>query len=271
MFRNGKQLWGGRGIGVLVLLPALLSACKDSTEPDNGTPPVLPPVASMQVDLSFFAQAGGAAEVASGAVGLNWAAAALRVGVANLAVSLVLAVPAATWAAAGSQTPTVEEGKWHWRFNAQQGGVTHAAHVTGYLDGSESVWEMRITNTALGLNEFLWYDGRAALDGAAGSWSFHDAATGSATEAGRIDWTHASNTSWRVDFTDTNSASPGAGDVLRYESSGTARNVSFVDVSTGETVEIGWDSVTKAGWLIAPAYNNGLKACWDASLNDAAC
>jgi hypothetical protein len=224
----------------------------------------------MQVDLSFFSQPGGSPVVQSSMVGLNWTAAALRVGVANLAVSLVLAVPVATWAAAGSQTPTVESGTWHWRFSAQQGSGTYGSHVTGYLDGSESVWEMRITNSALGLDEFLWYDGRAALDGTSGYWSFHDPA-GASGEVGRIDWTHASDTDWRLVFTNTNSASPDQGDLLTYETSGTARGVSFVDVSTGQTTQVSWDSVSKAGWVIAPGYNGGVKACWDSALNDTSC
>lgn len=271
MFGHGGQLRGRRRIGMLVLVPVLLSACKDSTGPDNGTPPELPPVASMRVDLSVFAQPGGAPRVAAGMVGLNWTAAALRVGVANLGVSLVLAVPVATWAAAGSETPTVENGKWQWRFSAQEGGATYGSHVTGYLDGSESVWEMRVTNSALGLDEFLWYDGRAALSGESGHWSFHDPAAGSGAEVGRIDWTHASESEWRVVFTNTNNASADLGDLLTYESAGTARGVTFVNVSTGQTTEVHWDSVTKAGWLIAPAYNNGQKACWDGSLSDTTC
>jgi len=270
MFGHGGQFRGRRGIGTLLLVPVLLSACKDSTEPDNGSPPDLPPVASMRVDLSVFAQPGGAPRAESGMVGLNWSAAALRVGVANLAVSLVLAVPVATWAAAGSETPTVENGKWQWRFSAQDGGVAYGSHVTGYLDGDESVWEMRVTNSALGLDEFLWYDGRAALAGTSGYWSFHDPVGGSA-EVGRIDWTHASDADWRLVFTNTNGASPDHGDILTYESSGTARNVTFIDVSTGQTTEVSWDSVTKAGWVIAPGYNGGAKACWDGALNDASC
>jgi len=269
MFGHGAR-HRARRIGAFALVALFLSACKDSAEPDAGTPPDLPLLASMQVDLSFFSQPGANPRVASSMVGLNWTAAALRVGAANLAVSLVLAVPVATWAAAGSQTPTVESGKWHWRFSAQQGGMTYGSHVTGYLDGSESVWEMRITNSALGLDEFLWYDGRAALAGTSGHWSFHNPAGGSA-EVGRIDWTHASDTDWRLVFTNTNGASPDHGDILTYESSGTARSVTFVDVSTGQTTEVSWDSVAKAGWLIAPGFNGGAKACWDGALNDTSC
>ena len=53
--------------------------------------------------------------------------------------------------------------------------------------------------------------------------------------------------------------------------SGSDRSVSYFDASTGQAVEIGWDAITKAGWLIAPGFNGGLKACWDATLNDVAC
>lgn len=252
------------------LCAAAVFGCQDSAGPADGARPEMPPVASMQMDLSYFAQAGGE-PAASSMVGLNWTAAAIRVGVANLGVSLVLAVPVATWGAAAAQTPTVESGKWHWRFSAQQGSATYGSHVTGYLDGAESVWEMRVTSSPLGLNEFLWFDGRARVDGESGYWAFHDPATNSGADVGRIEWTHPAANTWTLRFTDTNGASVNLGDRLDYGVSGNARTVTFFDASTGQAVEVGWDAVLRTGWLIAPGYNNGQKACWDSALNDVAC
>lgn len=163
----------------------------------------------------------------------------------------------------------MEDGKWHWRFTTQEGGNAYGSHVTAYLDGDESVWEMRITASNLGLDEFLWYDGRARLDGASGHWTFHEPAGASATS--RIDWTHPEADAWTARFSDTNPASQNQGNWLLYDVIGSNRSVSYYDASAGTTLEIAWDAVARAGWIIAPGYNGGQMACWDGALNDTSC
>jgi hypothetical protein len=47
--------------------------------------------------------------------------------------------------------------------------------------------------------------------------------------------------------------------------------VSFFDASAGETAEVHWDEQTIQGWIIAPNYNGGVKACWNGLLQNATC
>jgi hypothetical protein len=254
----------------LLLLGTLVSGCADATGVANGTPPVLPEVESMEFDIDFF-QSGGAGPSAAGPLavaGLNWTAAALSVATANLAVVIHTVVPVATWRAARLQTPVFEDGQWHWRFSTSEGGQTYGGDLTGYTEDGDLIAEMRITASVLGLQDFLWYTGTAPLGGTTGEWIFFDPQAPS-TVAGRIDWSHPGTGVWTLAFTAV--SGPDAGDELAYDVDVTSRTVTFVDASAGTTAEVHWDSATLTGYIIAPNYNGGLKACWDGTLANVAC
>jgi hypothetical protein len=224
----------------------------------------------MEMDLSFFA--GGANPTAprapSAVAGVNWFAAAASVAVANLAVVIHTAIPLATWRAAVAQQPVLEDGRWHWRFTTQEGGETYAGDLTGYIEDGDLTAEMRISASALGLTDFLWYVGTAPVGGTTGTWEFYDPQSPS-TVVGAIDWSHPGTLVWTVSFHAM--AGPDAGDQLTYEVNGAARSVTFYDASAGTTVDIDWNAITHVGSIVAPNFNGGLKACWDAALANATC
>lgn len=252
----------------LVVVAAALAACGDTTGPE-GQPPQLPDVESLTMDIDHFTQGGTPAQLAPQAVaGLNWAAAALSVGVANLAVVVHLAVPVATWKAATAQAPVLEDGVWHWRFSATEGGHTYAGDLAGYRDGDDRVFEMTIGSSALGLEEFLWYRGRAPIGGTTGRWEFYDPSAPS-TVSGSIEWSHPENDVWILTFAAESGVD--AGDELTYRTDAAERTVTFHDASADETVEVHWSGLTYEGWIVAPGYNGGVKACWDGTLANTPC
>lgn len=258
-----KQRW------LCVIAIGALSACADATGIEQGEPPELPPVESLTFDMAFFDGGGAPQAMARQAQpGLNWAAAALGVAAANLSVVVHLAVPVATWHAARLETPVLEDGRWHWRFDVAQGGQTYGGDLAGYGDGSDVVFEMRVSSSVLQLDDFLWYTGRAAIGGTGGEWVFHDPDDGGAV-AGRIDWTHPDDDVWTLAFTAV--TGDHAGDALVYAVDGSSRTVTFTDASEAETAEVGWDEETREGYVIAPGYNGGVKSCWDGTLANAPC
>jgi len=261
-----------------VLLLAVVAACDaDSMSPiDPGAPPELPPLTSMSGDFGIFGDpsAQPAATLArADAPGANFANAALRVLAAEVATVVVLAVPVATFAAAANNTPTYEDdGRWHWRFTTVQGGQTYTAHLSGVVQGSNVVWDMRITSPthAPPLEEFVWYGGQGRLDRTAGTWTFYDPATpSSSTAVLSIDWTHVSETEhgWEA----TALAGPAAGDVFTGSVDGVDRMITYRDASEQTFVEIYWNAADGSGYLIAPYYHGGTKACWDTNQQDVAC
>lgn len=265
----------------LALVAALAVSCSDSA--DEPEVPPLPPLASMELDLALFdGEAQASPEVtsvldATAATQQNFAAAALRVAVINGTVALVMAVPVATFAAAVSTSPVLgDDGRYHWVYTVQHGGQTFAADLAGFLDhgSQESVWEMRlsVSGPSVVVEDFLWYDGRAAFGHGSGRWRIYDPSRPSThTELLRVDWTRASEQEATLVFNNVAPGAQGSGDRLTYETSGEERTITFLDQSEGTTLEIGWSAVTSEGYLIAPLHNNGEKACWDAQREDVPC
>lgn len=252
-----------------LLLSLTFAACSEAIG-DGGTPPTLPAAESMEFDLGFFGGTPGSAPAAtpSRVAGTNWTAAALSVAVANLAVVIHTAIPIATWRAAVAQTPVFEDGQWHWRFSTVEKGQTYAGDLTAYFEGGDLIAEMRITATALGIDDVLWYLGTAPVGGTTGMWEFFDPLAPS-TLVGTIDWSHPGTLVWTVSFTAESGAN--VGDVLTYAVNGASRSVSFTDASAGTTVLIEWNATTSAGSITAPGFNGGAKACWDTTLANTTC
>lgn len=264
-----------------VLIPALLmvfTACEsDSTSPiDPGPPPDLPPLTSMSSDFSLFGNPGaqqmGLTSAASQS-SLNFGNAAIRVLAAQVATLVVLAVPVATFGAAANSTPTFEDDdRWHWRFTTVQGGETYTAHLSGAVQGSAVDWDMRITSPTHQppLNEFVWYGGQGQRDRTSGTWTFYDPETPeSSTAVLEIDWTHESSTDhgWEA----TALAGPASGDVFTASVDGNDRMIHYNDASEQAFMEIYWNAGDGSGYLIAPHYNGGAKACWDSNQQDVVC
>jgi hypothetical protein len=251
------------------LFGLIVVGCSDATT-SGDTPPTLPPSESMEFDFSFFDDGASPApaRAPSAAAGVNWFAAAASVAAANLAVVIHTAIPLATWRAAAAQQPVFEDGQWHWRFTTQQGSDTYSGDLTGSIEDGDLIVEMRVSASALGLEDFLWYVGTAPVGGTTGTWEFYDPQSPS-TVVGAIEWSHPGTLVWTVSFLALSGA--GDGDELTYDVNGTSRAVSFSDASAGTTVDIEWDASTHAGSITAPNFNGGVKACWDTTLANTTC
>ena len=267
---------------VLIFSMLWLAACEKNPTESKSPKPDLPPQSSMAVDLQAFNNNNAAGLLKTGAdptaVGLNFVAARLTVGAINLAVLAHMSVPVLTFGAALSQQPMLkDDGKWHWVYSvSNNAGQQFQADLAGWIDASAQVsrWEMRITTAGLGapLNNFLWYTGSAALNNGSGQWDIYDAAQpSSSVKAVHIDWDRPSADKATLKFTVVKPQVPENGDVLTYKVDGNGRMVTFFDQSANTTLDISWDAVTNAGYIIAPNYNNGQKSCWDSQLNDTTC
>jgi hypothetical protein len=230
----------------------------------------------MSGDFSIFGAPGAPTSgLADGAsqTSLNFFNAGIRVLAAQVATVIGLAVPVATFAAAANSTPTFEDdNRWHWRFTTAQGGHNYTAHLSGAVQGSTVGWDMRITSPthAPPLDEFVWYGGQGQTDRTAGTWTFYDPTTpASSTAILRINWTHVSTT--EHGFEATALAGAASGDVFTAGVDGDDRMITYSDASEQAFMEIFWSAADGSGYLIAPHYNGGVKACWDNAQQDVAC
>lgn len=264
-----------RSMALALAVPlGILAACNNSSSSNPGEAPTLPSANSMRADFSLFDQTAVSNTAAATIGGANFLAAAFSVTVANAVTTLVMAVPVATFAAAASQDPVFEDGAFHWRYTTVVNGQSFAANLSAQGSGSNSLWEMRISASGTNppLDDFLYYSGSAALNGESGTWHVFDAAQPTANrELLRIDWTHANATNWSVSFNNVTAGTPDNGDRLTYDVNADARSVTFLDASAATTTTVEWNAATHTGSIRAPNFNGGIKACWDAQLQNIGC
>lgn len=258
-----------RNRSAFLLLALTLAACDTGLDPDATAPPELPAVESMSADFDFFEEslANSANAPEASAPGSYWFAAALSVTAANLSVAIHSIVPRTVLASALSQTPTLEDGRWHWRFDATDGENTYQSHLIGYVDDGFRVFEARVTVSALQLDDYLLFTGTAPIGGTSGEWTFYG--LDNTTAVASVEWARPDTDAWLLTFTSL--AGPGDDDVLAYEVDGSSRVVTFSDASAGTEVEIEWDAVSHVGHIVAPNINGGAMACWDADLHNTPC
>ena len=270
-----------RRFGVTLLAVAITtSACDDGpAEPGPEDAPDLPPIASMQVDMTIFNAAGQAAGMdgasSVSALGVHFVTAAATVTLARAATVLVMTLPVAVFAAAASEEPVYDSNDeaFHWRYSLTDGEATFEADLSGYAQGVQSIWAMRVSASSFDppLNAFLWYDGRANLDGTGGEWHIYSPDEPQGSEILQIEWTHPDIDTWSLTFTNVNPAAEQMGDELTYEVDGDIRVVRFTDFSASTAAEIQWNAVSGVGYIEATNYNQGERACWDDNLDNVAC
>ena len=263
-----------RSLAPILVLGLSVLACGDDPAEPIGEPPELPPLASMQVEASLFDDVHTVQGSTAPFQESHFLTATVAVTLARAVTIVVMAVPVATFAAAASNTPVFENDAFHWRYSVQANGQTFEADLSGRGEGTESIWEMRITSSATSppLDDFLWYSGRAALSGQAGEWHVFSAQQPSpGTEVLDIDWAHPSEDHWILTFTNVNPNAAETGDRLEYEVDGDVRVVRHLDSSAGAVTEISWNSATRAGYIQAPGYNGGERGCWDDAFANVAC
>ena len=261
-------------VGILIVFFFSLTTCeKEPTEPEDVAPE-LPPVQSMQADLSFFKPMSNSTLNKTTLSKHNFVAAAARVAFLNTTVFLASVVPTAVLAAALSQQPTLEEdGKWHWIFTAEQVPNTFSVDLAGWIDtpNAEVVWKVYITSNTHtpDLDHFPWYHGRSKIGNKEGWWIFHDdKSPDSLIEMIKVDWEITDENDSELIFTNVKATSNEFGDYLKYGIELTDRFVIYFDASENMNNTIYWNAETKAGYIEWFGHNGGAKSYWDENLED---
>lgn len=261
---------------LLIVLSLVIVGCSDKDPVSPKESPILPPAESMKIDVSFF-QKGNLTKTTEMLSKNNFINASLRVGVINTAVILTMSIPTAVFSAAASHQPVWDndDKKFHWIYTLTYNQLTFKADLAGWLDNQagEAVWEMFITSNATKptLENFLWYEGRSKLGNKTGWWLIYDPQRPTEKRSLlRLDW-DISATESTVIFKNVTTGIEGENDLLTYWVNATERKITFWDNSSQQTLEIYWEITNGTGYIVAPDYNNGEKACWDESQNDVTC
>lgn len=142
----------------------------------------------------------------------------------------------------------------------------------GVRAGNDDVnWQFFVTNSELSIEDRLFFDGTTNADGSQGTWTYYDLSNESNESVSEIQWavTGEEEVSLRLDV--VSDRFDNQGDYIDYTFDGTVKNAVYYNAGNDETTELQWNVETKAGYLIAPNFNNGEQACWDENFDNASC
>ena len=183
-------------LAVLIVLP-VFQGCETD---DKETPPDIPPVETMVMNLDIFNSEEDATalnlqdyirstEVSEETLTTkNFGYAALTVVFWQLILAGNLAIPVASFGATVNQEAEfIGDATWQWQYNFQSEGV-YTARLTGEVRSEEIKWEMYISKEGVGaFDEVKWYEGTSALSGNSGEWILYQNPT-DPVELLQIEW-----------------------------------------------------------------------------------
>lgn len=261
-------------IGVLILLMAFVAtSCSDDPSSLNSDePPQLPPAESMEVDFSTFEnnqKVQGAAALA----GENFTQAVVRAIVMKAVVDINLAIPRALLTAASeSDAEFNDEGEWVWSYTQNTGQQTYGVRlVASRENGGDVNWQFLVTNSELSIEDRLFFSGTTNADATRGTWTYYNLADETNEAVSEIQWEVSGEEEVDLRLDVVSDRNNNQGDYIDYTFDGTVKNAVYYNAGDDETTELQWDVDTKAGFLIAPDFNNGEQACWDGNFDNSSC
>ncbi|HET6527452.1 MAG TPA: hypothetical protein VFG39_01745 [Balneolaceae bacterium] len=250
-----------------------LTSCDDNPSSVDENPPELPSVQTMEMDFSAF-ESSSPQKVKSQAATDNFNRAVVTASIMKLVVDVNLAIPRALLtAAANSDAKLVEGGKWEWSYSKNANGNTYGVRLVAERENEETVdWEFYVTNSEAGLKNRLFFRGSTVSAATQGTWSYYSLQSNEAeVHVSEITWAVNGDNDKELKLEVVSNRYERQGDYIEYSFDGTVKTAVYFNAGKEETTKIQWNAETKEGFIIAPDYNNGEKACWDASFQDVAC
>lgn len=271
--KNFKSFFGRYFLLFFLVLFAgavILNACKKDDDDDEviiPTTPELPPQDAFVMDFKSFNESQNNEKTIQ-----NWGVAVTKIAVWNIALTVTLAVPVASYGAALSQKPVYQgEKTWLWSYDFNIGLKKYTAKLYGKLMGEEVEWKMYISGTLF--NDFLWYEGKSRIDRTSGTWKFYHKPS-DATQYLNIEWSRditASTASIKYTVTsgELNGSSITYGKTLDLDYN------AFYEIMNkiaNNNVMIKWNILNKNGRIKDPAaFNDENWHCWSNTLHDVDC
>lgn len=206
----------------------------------------------------------------------NFTHAVARVGVVSAVIGVHLVVPAKATGLALQAEPFVEDGIWIWENTATVDGVEVTARLEGTPDGTTTEWRMLVSAEDFhghDFDDFVLYEATTTLAGGEGSWSLFYRIEGTRTRVLDADFSIISETEAEITFEapETHPNPDARGATVLYASDGTDRLFDWHEPTEGRTHLVGWDAETHTGYIEAWNFNEGVRACWDATLQNTEC
>lgn len=247
---------------LLILMVSVSISCSDSNDV-AGDPPVIPESSTMDIDISDFQvqRKNTSAQTDSASFRARFTASVLG------GVLQVNRIPALILEAAKNSEPEyMGDGEWQWTYDPPQ--VGGSAQLVANTGREEVTWSLYLTYDQQETDPFLLFSGTSTYDGKEGVWNIHNIQNGDVVASSNWEITEEL-TSLDMNFYEDGSNTAIA--TIAYEFDGEVRTISLFQAEENTTVIVEWNIETKAGFIIAPGFNGGEKACWDSQFQDVAC
>jgi hypothetical protein len=192
---RSQSISGGAG------LLAMLTGCNLSTASETPTTaPLLPPLESIGLDVSFFRHRTPLPGVGTS---VNWTTALERIAIVESTVGLMLALPSATMHAASAQAPQRQRSAWRWSYSITVQGVGYEGALLGGVNGAANAWQMLVSSpgrTPPLANQTL-FEGISGFFGGSGQWLIPDLGAAAGERVATIQWQQADQNSIGYVFT----------------------------------------------------------------------
>lgn len=265
-----KTLSFSSGI-IAVMMIMVFSGCKKDEE---KTAPTIPPSSTFIMDFSGFsnpADTTGNRELTSYN---NWGFSYINVVSWNVLLTVGLAVPVAAFNESFNHQAVYhpDNNNWTWSYNVTADNSVYEAELTGYLQSDSVVWEMRITRDNL-YSDFLWFQGKSAIDQSGGYWILMNSPLTPVTLL-KIDWKRYPDNTAEIRYTNIVPSSEDNGSYIFYGKTSADLNRSYViyNHKIDNMTAIEWNSNSHNGHVKDPAhFGDILWHCWDTNLADIVC
>ncbi|MDR8393541.1 hypothetical protein NC796_20470 [Aliifodinibius sp. S!AR15-10] len=251
----------------------MVSSCNDNPSSSEEGPPDLPPAQSMDMGFTEFEQFNDQQEKSTASTN-NISRAFVTATVLKAIVDVNLAIPRALLLAAeNSEAELNGDGEWEWSYSKTEGEHNYNVTLLATREGDDSVqWNFYVTNSPLGLDNALFFSGETNEEGDQGTWTYYNLQNpGQEEEVSTVSWTIEGEEELEIRLDVTSDRNDNLGDYITYSSEGEIKTAVYFDASDDEITELQFNADNYTGYIIAPNYNNGEKACWNSALQDVAC
>jgi len=262
-------------IPVFLLIISIIlinTSCKKKT---TGEKPELPPVESLVMDFSDFDSRPDQKKSMATTYN-NFVYSYLNVAFWSTVSTGAVALPAVAYSnLLNQEAEKVDDNIWKWTYNFTWDGVSYVASLTTErLNNEEYTAELVIAFADSPESGFKWVEGIVRYDRTAASWNVYKHNEGDPVQLLDIDWTKDYETGVSsLTYVYVEPGQPETGSSITYgRDPSLDYNATYTIILSAQTIEIQWDTETKAGRVRNPYhFEDNDWHCWNSDLVDIEC
>jgi hypothetical protein len=243
----------------------------------DGPSPELPPEGSFIMDFEDFddGKMSSSRVVGADSTYSNFGYAGLNVLVWNVVITVNAAVPVKAFRESFNHEPDWDRRlqRYVWEYNLDVLGRRYTAQLQGWIEGSDTRWEMFLSQDN-GFQNFLWYSGRSAIARNNANWTLNKDPQAPTPYIG-IEYTANSVVDAQIRYTNIIGGHEENGGYIEFkvvDSPEFDRAYSIYSAKNDNLIEIEWSHLGLDGRVKDEIhFTDAAWHCWDAAYLDATC